>query len=128
MKLIHGAAVWVCLAASAILIAQNGVQRTVVQRMDSAVPGREALSVRVEFAAGASTGRHTHPGDEIDYVLEGEGEWLVEGQANRKAKAGDSIIVPGGTVHEARNTGASPLKVIAGFVVEKGKPLATPAP
>ena len=128
MKLIHGATVWVCLAASAILVAQNGVQRTVVQRMDSAVAGREALSVRVEFAAGASTGRHTHPGDEIDYVVEGEGDWLVEGQANRKAKAGDSIIVPGGTVHEARNTGASPLKVMAVFVVEKGKPLTTPAP
>jgi len=128
MKLIHGAAVWVCLAVAATLVAQNGVQRTVVQRMDSSVPGREALSVRVEFAAGASTGRHIHPGDEIDYVVDGEGEWLVEGQANRKAKAGDSIIIPGGTVHEARNTGASPLKVMAVFVVEKGKPLTTPAP
>ena len=128
MKLIHWGAVWVCLAVSAALVAQNGVQRTVVLRMDSSVPGREALSVRVEFAAGASTGRHTHPGDEIDYVLEGDGEWVVEGQANRKAKAGDSIIVPGGTVHEARNTGASPLKVMAVFIVEKGKPLTTPAP
>ena len=57
----------------------------------------------------SSTGRHTHPGDEIDYVVEGEGEWTVEGQANRKAKAGDSIIIPGGTVHEARNTGTAPL-------------------
>ena len=128
MKLIHGTAVWVCLALTATLAAQNGVQRTVVQKMDSSVPGRDVLSVRVEFAAGASTGRHTHPGDEIDYVVEGEGEWLVDGQVSRKAKAGDSIIIPGGTVHEARNAGGSPLKVMAVFVVEKGKPLTTPAP
>lgn len=127
MRLIYTTAVCVCLAATATLLAQNGVQRTVVQRMDSAVPGRETLSVRVEFAAAATTGRHTHPGDEIDYVVDGEGEWSVEGQANRKAKAGDSIIIPGGTVHEARNTGSSPLKVMAVFVVEKGKPLTTPA-
>src|ERR1039457_6259764 len=106
MKLIHAAAVWVCLAVTATLVAQNGVQRTVVQRMDSSVPEREALSVRVEFAAGASTGRHIHPGDEIDYVVDGEGEWLVEGQTNRKAKAGDSIIIPSATVHEARKPGA----------------------
>jgi len=128
VKLIHAAAVWVCLAVTATLVAQNGVQRTVVQRMDSSVSGREVLSVRVEFAASASTGRHIHQGDEIDYVVDGEGEWLVEGQANRKAKAGDSIIIPGGTVHEARNTGVAPLKVMAVFVVEKGKPLTTPAP
>jgi quercetin dioxygenase-like cupin family protein len=128
MKLVHWAAVWVCLAVTATLVAQNGVQRTVVQRMDGSVPGREILSVRVEFATGASSGRHIHPGDEIDYVVDGEGEWLVEGQANRKAKAGDSIIIPGGLVHEARNTGASPLKVRAVFMVEKGKPLTTAAP
>jgi len=127
MKLIYGVAVWLCLSVTATLVAQNGVQRTVVQRMDSSVPGRETLSVRVEVAAGASTGRHTHPGDEIDYVVDGEGEWMVEGQANRKARAGDSIIIAGGSVHEARNMGASPLKVMAVFVVEKGKPLTTAA-
>lgn len=127
MKLIYGT-VWACLALAATLVAQNGVQRTVVQKLDSSVPGREVLSVRVEFAAGASTGRHTHLGDEIDYIVDGEGEWLVDGQPNRKAKAGDSIIIPGGSVHEARNTGASALKVMAVFVVEKGKPLTTPAP
>lgn len=77
MKLIYGT-VWACLALAATLVAQNGVQRTVVQKLDSSVPGREVLSVRVEFAAGASTGRHTHLGDEIDYIVDGEGEWLVD--------------------------------------------------
>ena len=113
----------------AALWAQNsGLQRTVVKRGDTTVPGREAVIVRVELAPGASAGRHTHPGEEISYVEQGEGEILMEGQAPLKVKTGDGFIVPGGTKHDARNTGSEPLKLVAVYVVEKGKPLATPAP
>lgn len=116
-------------AFAAALFAQNpGVQRTVVERADVSVPGREAVIAHVEIAPGASVGRHTHPGEEISYVTEGEGELLVEGQPARKLKAGDGFIVPMGAKHDARNTGAKPLKVVAVYLVEKGKPLATPAP
>ena len=68
-------------AASAVaLFSQNpGIQRTVVYRADVSVPGREGVVVRVEIAPGAAAGRHTHPGDEISYVVEGEGEILVDG-------------------------------------------------
>ena len=76
------------------LVAQDGVQRTVVQKGDVSVPGREAVTVRVEFAPAATTGRHTHPGDEIDYVIDGQGDWMIEGQPVRQAKTGDSIIIP----------------------------------
>jgi quercetin dioxygenase-like cupin family protein len=114
-------------AFTGLLLAQTGVQRTVVQRADSSVAGHEAVSLSVDFAVGATTGRHTHPGDEIDYVVSGEGEWMLAGQPARKAKAGDSIVIPGGTIHEARNTGTQPLKVSAALVVEKGKPMTTPA-
>ncbi|HTA46707.1 MAG TPA: cupin domain-containing protein [Bryobacteraceae bacterium] len=114
---------------SAALFAQNpGVQRTVVERGDISVPGREAVIAHVEIAAGASVGRHTHPGEEISYVEEGEGELLVEGQPARKLKPGDGFIVPAGAKHDARNTGSKTMKVVAVYVVEKGKPLATPAP
>jgi len=114
---------------AAALFAQNpGVQRTVVERGDVSVPGREAVIAHVEIAAGANVGRHTHPGEEISYVTEGEGELLIEGQPARKLKPGDGFIVPAGAKHDARNTGAKPLKVVAVYVVEKGKPLATPAP
>lgn len=92
------------------------------------VPGREAVITRIEIAPGASAGRHTHPGDEISYVTEGEGEILMEGQPAQKVKAGDGIIIPGGVKHDARNTGSQPLKLVGVYVVEKGKPLATPAP
>jgi quercetin dioxygenase-like cupin family protein len=73
-------------------------------------------------------GRHTHPGEEISYVIEGEGEILVEGQPAVKLKAGDGFVVPNGAKHDAHNTGAQPLKLAAIYVVEKGQPLATPAP
>ena len=122
---------WLALAGviGVALWAQNpGIQRTVVTRGDTTVPGREAIIARVELAPGASAGRHTHPGEEISYVSEGEGEILMEGRAPLKVKAGDGFVVPGGTKHDARNTGAQPLKLVAVYVVEKGKPLATPAP
>jgi len=116
-------------AAGVLLLAQNpGVQRTVVQRKDISVPGREAVIAHVEIAPGASVGRHTHPGEEISYIIEGEGELLIQGQPALKIKAGDGFVVPNGAIHDARNTGTQPLKLAAIYVVEKGKPLATPVP
>ena len=112
-----------------VLFSQNpGIQRTVVHKADVSVPGREAVIARVELAPGAKAGRHTHPGDEISYVVEGEGEITIEGQPPRKVKAGDGFVIPGGAKHDAHNTGPRPLKLVAVYVVEKGKPLATPAP
>jgi quercetin dioxygenase-like cupin family protein len=115
--------------AITILSAQPaGIRRTIVQRADVSIPGREAVIARAELAPGVSAGRHTHPGDEISYVIEGEGEILIEGQPPRKIVSGDGFVVPAGTRHDARNTGARPLTIAGVYVVEKGKPLATPAP
>ena len=119
----------IAVLVGATLCAQNpGLQRTVVTRGDTTVPGREAVIVKVELAPGASAGRHTHPGEEISYVSEGEGVILMEGKAPLNVTAGDGFVIPGGTKHDARNTGATPLKLVAVYVVEKGKPLDTPAP
>lgn len=116
------------LLTTALLAQAPAIQRTVVTRKDVSVPGREGIVARVEIAPGGSAGRHTHPGDEISYILEGEGEILMEGQPPLKVKPGDGFIVPGGVKHDARNTGTTPLKLVGVYVVEKGKPLATPAP
>jgi quercetin dioxygenase-like cupin family protein len=105
-----------------------GIKRTVVHNADVSVPGREAVIARVELAPAAHAGRHTHPGDEISYILEGEGEILIEGQPPRKVKEGDGFVIPAGAKHDAHNTGTRPLKLVGVYVVEKGKPLATPAP
>jgi len=113
---------------AAALYSQNpGIQRTLVARADVSVPGREAVVARVEIAPGSAAGRHTHPGDEISYVLEGEVEILVDGQPVRRVKAGDGFVIPAGAIHDARNAGTVPAKLAGIYVVEKGKPLATPA-
>ena len=117
------------VAAASGLWAQNpGIKRTVVFTGDTSVPGREARIASVEIAPGVRAGRHTHPGDEITYVMEGEGELLIDGEAPLKFKAGDGFVVKSGLKHDAHNTGTGPLKLAAIYVVEKGKPIATPVP
>ncbi len=123
------AAALLLAAASAVAVYSQkpGLQRTIVEKADVSVPGREAVVARVELAPGVFAGRHTHPGDEISYVMEGEGEILMQGHPTRKVKAGDGFVIPGGVIHDAHNTGSAPLKMIGVYVVDKGKPLATPA-
>jgi quercetin dioxygenase-like cupin family protein len=117
------------VAAASGLWAQNpGIKRTIVYTGDVSVPGREARIASVEIAPGARAGHHTHPGDEITYVIEGQGELLIDGQPPLKFKAGDGFVVKAGSKHDARNTGTQPVKLAAIYVVEKGKPLATPVP
>ena len=117
------------LAATGMLFAQNpGLQRTLVGRADVSVPGREAVVARIELAPGAKAGRHTHPGDEISYVLDGEVQLLVDGQAARTVKPGESFVIPAGVVHDASNERGQPVRLVGVYVVDKGKPLASPAP
>jgi len=116
------------LAVAGGLFAQaGGLTRTLVGRADVSVPGREAVVAKVEIAAGGRAGRHTHPGDEISYVAEGQVELLIDGQAPRLVKAGESFVIPAGTVHDAHNASDTPTRLIGVYVVEKGKPLASPA-
>jgi quercetin dioxygenase-like cupin family protein len=113
------------LLATAGALAQ--VKRTPVLTADVAAPGREAVVVRGEIDPGVSAPRHSHPGDEISYILEGEAELLIDGEAPRVVKAGEAFVIPAGKVHGARNPGGVPLRFVGVYVVEKGKPLATPA-
>ena len=107
--------------------AGTGVQREIVTRSDVSVPGREAVTIRITIAPAAATGRHTHPGDEVDYVLDGQLEVTIDGQPAKVLNAGESIVIPAGTIHNARNPGSSPTKAVGVYVVEKGKTLTTPA-
>ena len=105
-----------------------GFQRAVLQRGDLSVAGHEGVMARAEFAPGASVGKHTHPGEEISYVLEGSITLDVQGLAPVTLKAGDVFFVPAGKVHDATNTGTAPAKIVATYVVEKGKPMTSPVP
>jgi quercetin dioxygenase-like cupin family protein len=126
LHLVLGAAL--AVAAGTLLAQASGLTRTLVGRGDVSVPGREAVVARVEVAPGAKAGRHTHPGDEISYVIEGTAQLLIDGQPPRTVKAGESFIIPAGVVHDAHNDSDMPIKLVGVYVVEKGKPLASPAP
>ena len=114
-------------AAVGALFSQNpGIQRTVVHREDVTIPGREAVIARVELAPQARAGRHTHPGEEISVILEGELTLEVDGQPARVVKAGEALFVPARTIHAGKNAGKGKAVVLATYVVEKGQPVATP--
>ena len=104
----------------------SGIKRTDLQRHDLSIPGREVVQVRVDFAPGAAFGRHSHPGEEVVNVLEGTLEYEVEGKPPVTLKAGDVLFIPAGTVHAAKNLGSVTGSELATYIVEKGKPLATP--
>jgi quercetin dioxygenase-like cupin family protein len=113
--------------AGAIVAQAPALTRTMVTKADVSVPGREAVVARVEVAPGGVAGWHTHPGDEISYVIEGEATLMVAGQAPRKVVAGEGFVIPAGVVHNAKNDGTTATKLVGVYVVEKGKPLASPA-
>jgi quercetin dioxygenase-like cupin family protein len=102
---------------------QPGVNRTDLQQHDLSVPGREVIQVRVELAPGVLFPKHTHPGDEIVYVLEGSLEYQVEGRPPVTLKVGEVLFVPAGAIHTAKNVGRGNGAELATYIVEKGKPL-----
>jgi len=103
------------------------VSRVDLQRHDLSIPGREAVQVRVDFDPGAIAPRHSHPGEEIIYVLRGTLEYRLDGKSPATLKAGDVLFVPVGAVHAATNVGSDSASELATYVVEKGKPLSSPA-
>jgi quercetin dioxygenase-like cupin family protein len=117
------------LGANGSVFAQSvGLTRTLVLKEDVSVPNREAVIARVEITPGGVADWHTHPGDEISYVADGDIILLVAGQSPRKIIKGEGFVVPAGIVHSAKNEGATPIQLVGVYVVEKGKPLASPAP
>src|SRR5262245_31307934 len=101
-------------------------KRTPLQKHDLSAQGREGVQVLAEFAPGAAAGKHTHPGEEMGYVLEGTLQLEIEGKPPVTLNAGQAFFVPANTVHDGQNIGKGPLKVLATYIVEKGKPVATP--
>jgi quercetin dioxygenase-like cupin family protein len=123
-----------CIAVAAVILGtsvavhvaraqQSGITRTDLQQHDLSIPGREVVQVRVDFSPGVAFGRHTHPGEEIVYVLEGSLEYEVDGKPPVTLKAGDVLFIPAGTIHSAKNVGNGNGAELATYLVEKGKPL-----
>ncbi len=114
------------VVASAIAQAPT-IKRTPLQTVDFP-PGYTVVSAIAEIAPGACAGRHTDPGVESTYVMEGEIVLKVAGEPDKTYKAGESFQIPPGTPHDACTVPGQPFKVLGTYIIEKGKPLAAPAP
>jgi len=125
-KLLLGLAVIVVAGAGIAIAQQSGIKRTPLQKLDFPA-GYNTVTAIAEVPAGGAAGRHTHPGAETGYVLEGELELVIDGQPPMKIKAGESYQIPEGAIHDAK-AGDKPFKVLGVYVVKAGEPLAKPAP
>lgn len=126
-----GSGIGIGITVDRVAFAQQpapAIKRTVLQRADD--PGSakyEAVMAVAEIPAGGTSGRHSHPGIELAYVLEGSVIVTHDGEKPMTLKAGDVIKNPVGGIHNATNPGTKPVKILAVYIVEKGKPLAEPA-
>ena len=107
--------------------ATGGVTRKILSQTDGPVPGYVTVLVEATIEAGVPVGRHTHPGIESAFILEGSIDLPVQGQPTRIVKAGDGFQIPPNTPHAGGKPGDAKTKVLITYVVEKGKPLASPA-
>jgi quercetin dioxygenase-like cupin family protein len=134
-KLILALAALVSLTASSLVAGQpapagappSPIKRTILQKVDVPTANYETITGIAEISPNVNIGRHTHFGPETGYVMDGELVLLVDGKPAQALKTGDSYQIPPGAPHDARS-GEKGAKVLAVYVVEKGKPLATPAP
>jgi quercetin dioxygenase-like cupin family protein len=111
------------LVAQAHEVSLGDIKRTNLLRNDLSAAGREVIQVLVEFGPGVSAVRHSHPGEELVYVTEGELEYQLDGSPPRTVKAGEVLFIPHGTPHAVKNVSSVKAAEIATYIVEKGKPL-----
>src|SRR5262245_37395752 len=124
-----GLSEFVATAASAQTppAATGGVTRKILSQTDGPMAGYVTMLVEATIEAGAAVGRHTHPGIESAFVLEGGFELPIQGQETRMLKAGDGFQIPPETPHAGGKAGTAKTRVLITYVVQKGKPLASPA-
>ena len=125
-KIILGLGVMSFALAGAAVAQQGGIKRTPLQKVEFP-DGYVTVTGLAELPPGAAAGRHTHPGIETGYVLEGELNLEIDGQPAKLLKPGDSYQIPAGAVHDAKVHGDKSMKVLGVYVVDKTKPLASPA-
>jgi quercetin dioxygenase-like cupin family protein len=114
-------------AQGAAPAATAGVTRKILSQTDGPIPGYVTVLVEATIEAGVSVARHTHPGVESAFVLEGGFELPIQGQPTRALKAGDGFQIPPETPHAGGKPGEAKSRILITYVVEKGKPLASPA-
>ncbi|MGO4624314.1 cupin domain-containing protein [Ensifer sp. 2YAB10] len=102
------------------------IQRTDLIKNEISVPGHEAVQVRVDIEPGTASIKHSHPGEEIAYVLEGSLEYQLEGRDPVTLQAGQALFIPAGVAHVAKNVGTTKASELATYIVAKDAPLLVP--
>ncbi|WP_323161456.1 cupin domain-containing protein [Pseudomonas fluorescens] len=102
---------------------QQGLSRTDLVHQDLGAADREVIQARVDFEPGITSPRHAHPGVEVAYVISGTFEYQLEGRAPVTLRAGDSLFIPEGVAHIAKNVGNDKGSELATYIVKKGEPL-----
>src|SRR3954468_132081 len=82
--------------------APSPIKRTPLQKVDVPTANYEAVTATAEISAGVNIGRHTHPGPETGYLLDGDLTLLVEGKPPLEIHAGASYQIPAGAIHDAK--------------------------
>ena len=118
--------IWVAAASADEALKPKMTVKVLMKTTVSGDESREAIIGMGEFPPGASTGRHTHPGDEYATVLEGELEIVRDGQPTKHVKAGEAYHNERNVVHETHNAGTATAKVVSTFVIAKGQPISKP--
>ncbi|HLH95555.1 MAG TPA: cupin domain-containing protein [Xanthobacteraceae bacterium] len=107
--------------------ANGGITRKIKSQMDGPAAGYVTINMEVGIEAGAVIPRHTHPGIESGYVVEGSLELPIDGQPTLMLKAGDGFQVPTAVPHAGGKASDKKTTLALTYVVEKDKPLASPA-
>ncbi len=102
-----------------------GPHRTEIQRHDASIPGRIVVQVRTEIPVGVSAGRHTHPGEEIGYILQGSVQMEIEGSPTLQLHAGDGFLIPPGVPHNALHLGPDVGQMLSTYLVTPEEPIAS---
>jgi quercetin dioxygenase-like cupin family protein len=116
-----------CVGANHAACRDTRVTRKILSQIDGPTPGYVTIIVEAEIEPGVTVARHTHPGIESAYIIEGGLEIPIEGQPTRNMKPGDGFVVPPNTPHAGGANGDKKTRIASTYVVEKGKPLASPA-
>ncbi|MDP9135190.1 MAG: cupin domain-containing protein [Actinomycetota bacterium] len=99
--------------------------RTEVQREGSSIPGREIVQVRTEIPVGVASGWHTHPGEEVGYIVAGTVQMEIEDRPTLTLHAGDGFLIPPRTPHNATDLGPGTGQMLSTYIVEIGQPIST---
>ncbi len=114
--------------ASAAAAQPQLIHRETLQTRDVPSPTWRSQLMRVSVDKGGLVARHTHPGLEIGYIEQGQAEVKIKGRPDQALHRGDSFAVLADTPHSVQNAGPGELVILSTYVVDKSKPLATPAP